>query len=157
MCTATYQFAEVLSSKIRGIWPLQSRLRIQLGVNMPARADRVHKRSEEQGSKNFEGELFGESHDVVLYFGIIDILQNYSFMKRIEHAYKACHFDSTSISAVEPKLYSKRFQKFIQKIFPPTYLWNLQNGLKLSSFWTNSAACLFLASGLWCWYLYTTG
>ncbi|CAK9228070.1 unnamed protein product [Sphagnum jensenii] len=97
-------------------------LRIQLGVNMPARADRVHKRSEEQGSKNFEGELFGESHDVVLYFGIIDILQNYSFMKRIEHAYKACHFDSTSISAVEPKLYSKRFQKFIQKIFPPTYL-----------------------------------
>jgi hypothetical protein len=54
-------------------------------------------------------------------------------------------------------LYSKRFQKFIQKIFPPTYLWNLQNGLKLSSFWTNSAACLFLASGLWCWYLYTTG
>jgi hypothetical protein len=54
-------------------------------------------------------------------------------------------------------LYSKRFQKFIQKIFPPTYLWNLQNGLKLSSFWTNSAACLFPASGLWCWYLYTTG
>jgi 1-phosphatidylinositol-4-phosphate 5-kinase len=85
---------------------------------MPARADRVKKRSCEQGSQNFEGELFGESYDVVLYFGIIDILQNYSLTKRIEHAYKAFHFDSTAISAVEPKLYSKRFQKFIQKIFP---------------------------------------
>ncbi|CAM6025158.1 unnamed protein product [Sphagnum balticum] len=93
-----------------------------LGVNMPARADRVKKRSCERGSQNFEGELFGESHDVVLYFGIIDILQNYSLTKRIEHAYKAFHFDSTAISAVEPKLYSKRFQKFIQKTFPPSHL-----------------------------------
>ncbi|CAM6033964.1 unnamed protein product [Sphagnum compactum] len=93
-----------------------------LGVNMPARADRVKKRSDERGSQNFEGELFGESHDVVLYFGIIDILQNYSLTKRIEHAYKAFHFDSTAISAVEPKLYSKRFQKFIQKTFPPSHL-----------------------------------
>ncbi len=97
-------------------------MRIQLGVNMPARADRVKKRSCERGSQNFEGELFGESHDVVLYFGIIDILQNYSLTKRIEHAYKAFHFDSTAISAVEPKLYSKRFQKFIQKTFPPSHL-----------------------------------
>jgi 1-phosphatidylinositol-4-phosphate 5-kinase len=86
---------------------------------MPARADRVQKRSEEQtGSNDFEGDLFGESHDVVLYLGMIDILQNYSLTKRIEHAYKACCFDSNGISAVEPKLYSKRFQNFIQKIFP---------------------------------------
>jgi 1-phosphatidylinositol-4-phosphate 5-kinase len=86
---------------------------------MPARADRVQKRSEEQiGSNDFEGDLFGESHDVVLYLGMIDILQNYSLAKRIEHAYKACYFDSNGISAVEPKLYAKRFQKFIQKIFP---------------------------------------
>ncbi|XP_024380770.1 phosphatidylinositol 4-phosphate 5-kinase 9 isoform X1 [Physcomitrium patens] len=96
------------------------RLRIQLGVNMPARAERVHKKDDE--SKTSEGQFFGESHDVVLYFGIIDILQNYSLSKRIEHAYKACQFDSISISAVEPKLYSKRFQEFIRQIFPPTQL-----------------------------------
>jgi 1-phosphatidylinositol-4-phosphate 5-kinase len=97
------------------------RLRIQLGVNMPARADRVHKKDYDD-LKPSEGHLFGESHDVVLYFGIIDILQNYNLSKRIEHAYKACQFDSISISAVEPKLYSKRFQEFIRQIFPPTQL-----------------------------------
>lgn len=88
---------------------------------MPARADHVHKKSSD-GLKPSEGQLFGESHDVVLYFGIIDILQNYNLSKRIEHAYKACQFDSISISAVEPKLYSKRFQEFIRQIFPPTQL-----------------------------------
>lgn len=88
---------------------------------MPARADRVHSRSKEHG-ENYEGELLGDSHDVVLYFGIIDILQNYNFTKRVEHAYKACHFDAISISAVEPKLYAKRFQSFIRQIFPPTQL-----------------------------------
>lgn len=89
---------------------------------MPARADRVHKKDSDDNSKPSEGQLFGESHDVVLYFGIIDILQNYNLSKRIEHAYKACQFDSISISAVEPKLYSKRFQEFIRQIFPPTQL-----------------------------------
>ena len=79
---------------------------------MPARADRVHRRSDDE-SKPTEGQL---------YFGIIDILQNYNLTKRIEHAYKACQFDSISISAVEPKLYSKRFQDFIRQIFPPTQL-----------------------------------
>ncbi|KAG0623343.1 hypothetical protein M758_3G166800 [Ceratodon purpureus] len=101
--------------------PGTARLRIQLGVNMPARADRVHKKGSDD-LKPSEGQLFGESHDVVLYFGIIDILQNYNLSKRIEHAYKACQFDSISISAVEPKLYSKRFQEFIRQIFPPTQL-----------------------------------
>jgi 1-phosphatidylinositol-4-phosphate 5-kinase len=81
---------------------------------MPTRADWVQKRSEKQtGSNDFEGDLFGESHNMVLYLGMIDILQNYILAKRIEHAYKACYFDSNGIFAVEPKLYSKRFQKFI--------------------------------------------
>ncbi|XP_024388541.1 phosphatidylinositol 4-phosphate 5-kinase 9 [Physcomitrium patens] len=101
--------------------PGTARLRIQLGVNMPARAECVHKKDSDE-SKPSEGQLFEESHDVVLYFGIIDILQNYNLSKRIEHAYKACQFDSISISAVEPKLYSKRFQEFIRQIFPPTHL-----------------------------------
>ncbi|CAM6114143.1 unnamed protein product [Calypogeia fissa] len=95
-----------------------TRLRIQLGVNMPARADRIPRRHRHDTNATLEKEIFGESYDVVLYFGIIDILQEYDISKRIEHAYKSLQFDSASISAVEPRLYAKRFQEFIEKTFP---------------------------------------
>lgn len=55
--------------------------------------------------------------DVLLYFGIIDILQDYDISKKLEHAYKSLQVDATSISAVDPKLYSKRFRDFIHRIF----------------------------------------
>ena len=58
-----------------------------------------------------------EVFEVRLYFGIIDILQEYDMGKRLEHAYKSIQFDSLSISAVDPELYSKRFQLFISDIF----------------------------------------
>ena len=58
-----------------------------------------------------------EVFEVRLYFGIIDILQEYDMGKRLEHAYKSIQFDSLSISAVDPELYSKRFQLFIRDIF----------------------------------------
>lgn len=63
--------------------------------------------------------MFHEVYDVVLYLGIIDILQDYSMKKKIEHAYKSVQFDSVSISAVEPTFYSSRFLGFIKKVFPP--------------------------------------
>ena len=59
----------------------------------------------------------GEMFDVILYFGIIDILQDYDISKKLEHAYKSLQVDPTSISAVDPKLYSKRFRDFIHTIF----------------------------------------
>lgn len=59
----------------------------------------------------------GEVYDVVLYFGIIDILQDYDISKKLEHAYKSLQADPTSISAVDPKLYSRRFRDFIRKVF----------------------------------------
>ncbi|CAN1275975.1 Phosphatidylinositol 4-phosphate 5-kinase 9 [Linum perenne] len=89
-----------------------SRLQIQLGVNMPARAEQMTE--EEAGKQRFHG-----VYDVVLYLGIIDILQEYNMTKKIEHAYKSFQFDSLSISAVDPTFYSKRFLEFIQKAFPP--------------------------------------
>ncbi|KAJ4979566.1 hypothetical protein NE237_010346 [Protea cynaroides] len=91
--------------------PGTARLQIQLGVNMPARAERIAKEDETQ--------LFHEAYDVVLYMGIIDILQDYNMSKKIEHAYKSIQFDSLSISAVDPMFYSQRFLEFIQKVFPP--------------------------------------
>ncbi|TYI31424.1 hypothetical protein ES332_A05G450200v1 [Gossypium tomentosum] len=59
----------------------------------------------------------GVFYDVILFFGIIDILQDYDITKKLEHAYKSMQYDPTSISAVDPKQYSKRFRDFIFKIF----------------------------------------
>ncbi|BFG38788.1 hypothetical protein CerSpe_250620 [Prunus speciosa] len=92
--------------------PGTARLQIQLGVNMPARAEQVPR----------EEQIFPEVYDVVLYLGIIDILQDYSMGKKIEHAYKSLQFDSLSISAVDPTFYSHRFLEFIRKVFPPNAL-----------------------------------
>ncbi|KAJ4850854.1 Phosphatidylinositol 4-phosphate 5-kinase 9 [Turnera subulata] len=91
--------------------PGTARLQIQLGVNMPARAEQIPGIEEKQ--------TFHEVYDVVLYLGIIDILQEYNMSKKIEHAYKSLQFDSLSISAVDPMFYSQRFLEFIQKVFPP--------------------------------------
>ncbi|KAL1060529.1 hypothetical protein V6Z11_1Z091100 [Gossypium hirsutum] len=81
---------------------------IRLGANMPARAEQMARRSD------FDQYTHG---GVVLYFGIIDILQDYDISKKLEHAYKSLQVDPTSISAVDPKLYSKRFRDFIGRIF----------------------------------------
>lgn len=81
---------------------------------MPAKA---HRKLQFDGADAELGDLF-EVYDVVLYFGIIDILQEYNIKKKIEHAYKSLRFDPLTISAVEPKLYSKRFISFLERVFP---------------------------------------
>ncbi|CAA2966878.1 Phosphatidylinositol 4-phosphate 5-kinase 2 [Olea europaea subsp. europaea] len=95
---------------------------IRLGANLPARAERVVRRSDFDrytpgGFSNLAPPRCGEVYEVILYFGIIDILQDYDISKKLEHAYKSLQVDSTSISAVDPKLYSKRFQDFVGGIF----------------------------------------
>lgn len=77
---------------------------------MPARAEHI------PGPD--DSPVFLEVYDVVLYLGIIDILQEYNISKKVEHAYKSIQFDSISISAVDPTFYSERFLEFIQKVFP---------------------------------------
>ncbi|KAG6388730.1 hypothetical protein SASPL_150162 [Salvia splendens] len=94
---------------------------IRLGANMPARAERAARRSVDQytrgGLNSQTSSRSGETYEVVLYFGIIDILQDYDLTKKFEHAYKSLQVDPTSISAVDPKLYSKRFRDFVGRIF----------------------------------------
>lgn len=94
---------------------------IRLGANMPARAERMARRSDFdqycQGGVSHLTPSRGETYEVVLYFGIIDILQDYDISKRLEHAYKSLQVDPTSISAVDPKSYSKRFRDFIGRTF----------------------------------------
>jgi 1-phosphatidylinositol-4-phosphate 5-kinase len=81
---------------------------------MPARAQKVRE------AMNMELEDPGtiEEYEVVLYLGIIDILQEYNVSKRVEHAVKSLKFDPLSISAVDPSTYSKRFINFLEKVFP---------------------------------------
>lgn len=95
---------------------------IRLGANMPARAERMGRRSDFDqytpgGFNSLTPSRSGETYEVVLYFGIIDILQDYDISKKLEHAYKSLQADPTSISAVDPKLYSKRFRDFVGRIF----------------------------------------
>ena len=95
---------------------------IRLGSNMPARAEKVARRSDFDqympgGFSSLIPSCGGEVYEVVLYFGIIDILQDYDISKKLEHAYKSLQADPSSISAVDPKLYSKRFRDFISRIF----------------------------------------
>ncbi|XP_061365705.1 phosphatidylinositol 4-phosphate 5-kinase 7-like isoform X2 [Gastrolobium bilobum] len=97
--------------------PGTARLRVQLGVNMPAQATRKLQEDKVDAS---EVELF-EVYDVVLYMGIIDILQEYNMKKKIEHAYKSLRFDPMTISVVEPNKYAERFINFLEKkVFPET-------------------------------------
>ncbi|GMH11294.1 hypothetical protein Nepgr_013135 [Nepenthes gracilis] len=95
---------------------------IRLGADIPAMAELVSRIEHNQqragmrsnGTRPAGG---GETFDVVLYVGIIDILQDYDISKKIEHAYKSLQVDPTSISAVDPKLYSRRFRDFMHSIF----------------------------------------
>lgn len=76
---------------------------------MPARARKV----QEDVNVEVENRDTIEEYDVVLYLGIIDILQEYNVSKRVEHAVKSLKFDPLSISAVDPNLYSIRFRQFV--------------------------------------------
>uniref|UniRef100_A0A5B7APR2 Phosphatidylinositol 4-phosphate 5-kinase n=1 Tax=Davidia involucrata TaxID=16924 RepID=A0A5B7APR2_DAVIN len=88
---------------------------IRLGVNMPARAEQTVRRTDCESQHI--GEPTGEFYDVILFFGIIDILQDYDISKKLEHAYKSFQYDPASISAVDPRQYSRRFRDFIFKVF----------------------------------------
>lgn len=88
---------------------------VKLGQNMPARVEKTVRRNDWEFQQT--GEPTGEFFGVVMFFGVIDILQDYDISKKLEHAYKSIQYDPTSISAVDPKQYSKRFRDFIFKIF----------------------------------------
>ncbi|KAM9385420.1 phosphatidylinositol 4-phosphate 5-kinase type-1 alpha-like [Pholidichthys leucotaenia] len=50
---------------------------------------------------------------LLVYIGIIDILQSYRLAKRIEHSWKALVHDGDTISVHRPRFYADRFQKFM--------------------------------------------
>uniref|UniRef100_R7W1M3 1-phosphatidylinositol-4-phosphate 5-kinase n=1 Tax=Aegilops tauschii TaxID=37682 RepID=R7W1M3_AEGTA len=87
----------------------------KLGIAMQSRVENVVRNPESESP--LIGEPTGEFREVVLFFGIIDILQDYDISKKLEHAYKSQLYDPNSISAVDPKQYCKRFRDFIYRAF----------------------------------------
>lgn len=59
----------------------------------------------------------GSSEEVVLYFGLIDILQTYRTRKKVEHFVKRLLHDGNAVSVIEPSKYASRFRDFMQKVF----------------------------------------
>ncbi|VDL76291.1 unnamed protein product [Nippostrongylus brasiliensis] len=50
---------------------------------------------------------------LILFLGIIDILQNYRLLKKMEHTWKAILHDGDSISVHNPNFYAQRFLSFM--------------------------------------------
>lgn len=52
---------------------------------------------------------------LLIFLGIIDILQSYRFLKKFEHGWKALVHDGDTVSVHRPSFYSQRFQDFMAK------------------------------------------
>ncbi|KAM8827879.1 phosphatidylinositol-4-phosphate 5-kinase, type I, beta a [Spinachia spinachia] len=50
---------------------------------------------------------------LLIFLGIIDILQSYRFIKRMEHSWKALVHDGDTVSVHRPSFYADRFLKFM--------------------------------------------
>ncbi|XP_048785190.1 phosphatidylinositol 4-phosphate 5-kinase type-1 alpha isoform X4 [Lagopus muta] len=50
---------------------------------------------------------------LLLYVGIIDVLQSYRFVKKLEHSWKALVHDGDTVSVHRPSFYAERFQRFM--------------------------------------------
>ncbi|XP_060082123.1 phosphatidylinositol 4-phosphate 5-kinase type-1 alpha-like isoform X2 [Ylistrum balloti] len=60
-------------------------------------------------AKNAKGER------LLMYMGVIDVLQSYRFKKKFEHTMKSIVIDGDTISVHRPSYYSQRFQSFFEK------------------------------------------
>ncbi|KAM4644599.1 phosphatidylinositol 4-phosphate 5-kinase type-1 alpha isoform 2-T2 [Amazona ochrocephala] len=50
---------------------------------------------------------------LLLYIGIIDVLQSYRLVKKLEHSWKALVHDGDTVSVHRPSFYAERFQRFM--------------------------------------------
>ncbi|XP_077484409.1 phosphatidylinositol 4-phosphate 5-kinase type-1 alpha-like isoform X2 [Amblyomma americanum] len=52
---------------------------------------------------------------LLLFIGVIDILQSYRLKKKLEHTWKSMFHDGDSVSVHRPSFYAQRFQDFMAK------------------------------------------
>ncbi|KAH8280442.1 hypothetical protein KR018_007484 [Drosophila ironensis] len=60
---------------------------------------------------------------LILYIGIIDILQSYRLEKKLEHTFKSILYNGDTVSVCRPSFYAKRFQDAMAVVFKkmPTF------------------------------------
>ncbi|KAI4355170.1 hypothetical protein L6164_003968 [Bauhinia variegata] len=88
----------------------------KLGKKMRARAKQTQK-DEAGGAPSEQRNRVEEYRHVYLSFVIVDILQNYGLTKRVEHFCRSLQYDSKSVTSINPKAYSCRFQDFLSRVF----------------------------------------
>ncbi|XP_022072777.1 phosphatidylinositol-4-phosphate 5-kinase, type I, beta a isoform X3 [Acanthochromis polyacanthus] len=54
-----------------------------------------------------------KDESLLIFLGIIDILQSYRFIKKVEHSWKALVHDGDTVSVHRPSFYADRFLKFM--------------------------------------------
>ncbi|XP_044000289.1 phosphatidylinositol-4-phosphate 5-kinase, type I, beta a isoform X1 [Gambusia affinis] len=54
-----------------------------------------------------------KDENLLIFLGIIDILQSYRFIKKVEHSWKALVYDGDTVSVHRPGFYADRFLKFM--------------------------------------------
>ncbi|XP_073334170.1 phosphatidylinositol-4-phosphate 5-kinase, type I, beta a isoform X2 [Pagrus major] len=54
-----------------------------------------------------------KDENLLIFLGIIDILQSYRFIKKVEHSWKALVHDGDTVSVHRPGFYADRFLKFM--------------------------------------------
>uniref|UniRef100_A0A3P8QDD1 PIPK domain-containing protein n=1 Tax=Astatotilapia calliptera TaxID=8154 RepID=A0A3P8QDD1_ASTCA len=54
-----------------------------------------------------------KDESLLIFLGIIDILQSYRFVKKVEHSWKALVHDGDTVSVHRPSFYADRFLKFM--------------------------------------------
>ncbi|XP_037341484.2 phosphatidylinositol-4-phosphate 5-kinase, type I, beta a isoform X2 [Pungitius pungitius] len=57
-----------------------------------------------------------KDENLLIFLGIIDILQSYRFIKKVEHSWKALVHDGDTVSVHRPSFYADRFLKFMGSI-----------------------------------------
>jgi len=57
----------------------------------------------------------GSGDSLLLFVGIIDILQSYRLKKKLEHTFKAIIHDGDTVSVHRPDFYATRFLDFMTK------------------------------------------
>ncbi|GLD69259.1 phosphatidylinositol 4-phosphate 5-kinase type-1 gamma-like isoform X2 [Lates japonicus] len=58
----------------------------------------------------------GKGERLLLFIGIIDILQSYRLIKKLEHSWKSLIHDGDTVSVHRPSFYAERFYKFCSTI-----------------------------------------
>jgi len=67
------------------------------------------------GGMCYHDPVTGELGDAIYFVGIIDLLQHYNRRKKFETFFKSRMEDVNNISSVNPEMYSKRFNKFLEQ------------------------------------------